>query len=108
MESDYSDLGFLSMNIGKRDIYYAKISDQENKHHVFEFYVNYESVEQVYYYEVWKYDISEKKKNYFKSFCIDLSEFKDNFEYNDESTHCEIITKYMEKVVQSEFYGENN
>lgn len=102
--NDCDELGMITMNVGKRDLFCAEISDRSNQQHIFEFHVTYDSIKQIYYYEVWKNEISDKKKLYYNKFSVDLAEFRNNFEYDNESTHCEIITKYMENVIQSEFH----
>ena len=95
IEPEWDQDGSTSMGVGKRDLYYARISDSENNHFIFEFYVDYNAIDRMYSYEVWKYDKQNNSKTYYSSFDVSLSKFRDCFEYNDESTHCDIISNYM-------------
>lgn len=97
IEPEWDQDSSTTMGVGKRDLYYARISNSKNNHFIFEFYVDYNAIDHMYSYEVWKYDKQNNSKTYFSSFDVSLSEFRNCFEYNDESTHCDIISNYMIK-----------
>lgn len=99
---DENDSNYFSMDIGRRTVYYARICDVDKNRHVFEVYVDYDCIKKVYSYEIWEYELN-KKKNYYKTIHISLSEFKDNYEYDDEGTHCHIISSFLQKEIKTNF-----
>jgi len=103
-ESDFdeNDSNYFSMSVGKREIHYATICDVNKNHHVFEFYVDYDYIKKIFSYEIWEYEL-DKKKTYYKTIFVSLSEFKDNYAYNDDSTHDGIILNFLQEEIKTKF-----